>query len=882
MTEDEKNKCEEFKRLRQNKDGSKHWHKWGPYLSEREWGTVREDYSPDGNAWDYFSHDQARSRVYRWGEDGLGGISDHHQEMCFAFAFWNGKDPILKERLFGLTGHEGNHGEDVKELYYYLDNSPTHSYMKMLYKYPQNEYPYKDLVSVNQQRSKSESEYELLDTGIFNNNEYWDIFIEYAKADEEDILIKLSLFNRSKNSAEISVLPTLWFRNRWVFGLFDTPPKIFLGEQQADYGRMQTEHAIMGRYSLYYDHPGKILFTENETNNERLFNSPNKNEFVKDAFHRAVINNDFEFLKEKTSGTKGAPLYTVTVEGEQSFEIKLRLCKDKLEAHPFENFRKITEDRLRETDEFYEIIHGQSENPEYKNIQRQSFAGLLWSKQYYNINIEDWLQGDRTMPTPPASRLNGRNSDWKHLNNADIISMPDKWEYPWYASWDLAFQCVPMAMIDPDFSKHQLLLIMREWYMQPNGQIPAYEWSFSDVNPPVHAWAALKIYEIDKNRYGNKDIDFLKKIFSKLLLNFTWWVNRKDESNNNIFEGGFLGLDNVGIFDRTNLPGGLKLEQADATSWMAMYAGNMLTIALEISLHDPTYEDVATKFYEHFVYISEAFNQFGAGEKGLWNEEDGFYYDMAILPDGNKNQIRVRSIVGLSCLFSASIVKNENLKPLESFYKRFEWFRNYRLSRGKFFAIERYEPGKDILLSIIPTEKLKRILKVMLDESEFLSDYGIRSISKYYKNNYYSLKIGKEEYGIGYEPGEATSPIFGGNSNWRGPIWIPMNYLFLEALDTYYEYYGDGFTVEFPSHSGEFLNLNQIKVKIAQRLLNKYLPDKDGRRPIHGEELRYANDPHFKNLLLFYEYFHGDSGRGCGASHQTGWGSLISEYISSI
>jgi hypothetical protein len=872
-------KSKEAERLKENTEKSKDWHKWGPYLSERQWGTVREDYSADGNAWDYFPHDHARSRVYRWGEDGLGGFSDRHQEMCFAFAFWNGKDLILKERLFGLNGHEGNHGEDVKELYYYLDNTPTHSYMKMLYKYPQKAYPYDELVEINRKRTKAEREYELLDTGIFKENHYWDIFIEYAKADDEDILIKVSVFNRSKTAAEITILPTLWFRNRWMFGLFDTPPIIKLAEQEANYTRFQTEHTLMESYSMYFEKPEKILFTGNETNNERLFKSPNKDEFVKDAFHKAIINNDFDFLKDKTDGTKAAPYYDRKVEGEQSAVIKLRFCRGKLNMDPFADFDKMFSQRVSEADAFYDVVHGNNKNSEHRNIQRQSLAGLLWSKQYYNLNIEDWLNGDPTMPAPPASRLAGRNNDWKHLNNADIISMPDKWEYPWYAAWDLAFHCIPMTMVDPGFAKHQLLLIMREWYMQPNGQIPAYEWAFSDVNPPVHAWAALKIYEIDKKCNGTSDIDFLKRVFSKLLINFTWWVNRKDQYDNNIFEGGFLGLDNIGIFDRSNLPNNLELEQADGTSWMAMYAGNMLAMALEISLEDPTFEDVATKFYEHYVYISEAFNMFDANKKGLWNEEDGFFYDMAILPNGEKEQIRVRTIVGLTCLFGASIIKNKVFGSLKSFKQRLEWFRNYRLAKGKFHEIENYDPTKDVLLSIVPKQKLEKILTVMLDESEFLSDYGIRSVSKYYQDNYYSLKIANVEYGIGYEPGEANIGMFGGNSNWRGPIWVPMNYLMLEALDTYYEYYGDSFTVECPRHSGRFLTLRQVMLELCQRLLNKYLPNKDGYRPLHGKEPLYATDEHFKNLLLFYEYFHGDNGRGCGASHQSGWTSLISEYI---
>jgi len=871
----------ESQRLNENKQHTKHWHKWGPYLSERQWGTVREDYSADGSAWDYFPHDHARSRVYRWGEDGLAGFSDIHQEMCFAFAFWNGKDPILKERLYGLNSNEGNHGEDVKELYYYLDNTPTHSYMKMLYKYPQQEYPYNDLLQVNGQRKADliKGEYELLDTGIFKDNQYWDIYIEYAKADEEDIYIKVSVCNRGNQAAEIKVLPTLWFRNRWMFGLFDSLPSITYAESGNGYGRLHTEHSIMGSYSLYFDHTANVLFTDNETNNERLFNTPNKNAFVKDAFHRAVVHNDYDFLKDKHSGTKVAPMYTLHVDGGQTAEIKLRFCKGKLNGEPFNDFNSIFQERFDDTNDFYDILHGNNKNAEYRNIQRQALAGLLWSKQYYNYNIEDWLKGDSTMPVPPASRLTGRNSTWQYLGNADIISMPDKWEYPWYASWDLGFQCVTMALVDPEFAKHQLILIMREWYMQPNGQIPAYEWSFNDANPPVHAWAALKVYEIDKKKNGNSDIDFLKRIFSKLLLNFTWWVNRKDRNNKNIFEGGFLGLDNVGIFDRSNLPEGMRLEEADATSWMAMYAGNMLNIALEIALHDPSYEDVTTKFYEHFVHITEAFNQYDEKEGNLWNEKDGFFYDVAIIENGERNVIQTRSIIGLSALFGVSIIKKETFTSLHNFHMRFEWFRQMRLSKGKHNEIESYDSNKDVLLSIIPKEKLLRILQVMLDETEFLSDFGIRSVSKYYKQNEYSTTIDGHTYELGYEPAESMVGLFGGNSNWRGPIWVPINYLILESLDTYYAYYGDALKVEFPSRSGNYLNLKDVMRAIAQRMLNKYVPDSNGDRALHGKDTPYSHDPNFKGLLLFYEYFNGDTGQGLGASHQTGWTSLICELI---
>jgi hypothetical protein len=873
----------ETNRVKENYNKTKDWHKWGPYLSERQWGTVREDYSADGSAWTYFPHDHARSRVYRWGEDGIGGFSDRHQEMCFAFSFWNGKDPILKERFFGLTSEEGNHGEDVKELYYYLDNTPSHSYMKMLYKYPQVAYPYEELIRINNERKSQRTlgEYELIDTDIFKNNNYWDIYIEYAKEDDEDIFIKVSVFNRSNNDSTLTMLPTLWFRNRWMFGLTDYIPNMRIGSHTEEYASIESSHNLMGNYNLYFDTPDKILFTENETNTEHLYKVPNKNPFVKDAFHTAVINKDYGFLEDKKSGTKVASLFKLEIPANQSKVVKLRFCKEKKE-HPFSDFESTFHKRLEEADVFYDDIHGKNKNEEYRNVQRQSLSGLLWSKQYYNYNIEDWLKGDKTMPSPPESRLHGRNNDWKYLDNADIISMPDKWEYPWYASWDLAFHCVTMSLVDVQFAKSQLILIMREWYMQPDGQIPAYEWSFSDANPPVHAWAALKVYQIEQKKTGYSDVNFLKRIFSKLLINFTWWVNRKDQFNRNIFEGGFLGLDNIGLFDRSNLPEGFKMEEADATCWMAMYAGNMLGIALEIAMQDPSFEDVTTKFYEHFDHISEAFNQFDENEKNLWNEKDGYFYDIAILPDGKRVPIEVRSIVGLSCLFGVSIIKKEYFPKLKSFHARMEWFRNMRNSKGKLKEIEPYDSNKDVLLSIIPKDKLLRILAIMLDEKEFLSSYGVRSVSKYYSSHPYSLTIEGEEYKLDYEPAESTTGIFGGNSNWRGPIWVPINYLILESLDTYHEYYGDDLKVEFPTHSGNYLNLNQVMLAITQRMINKYIPDLSGDRPIHGKNQLYKEDPNFKHLFLFYEYFHGDTGQGLGASHQTGWTSIISELIDRV
>jgi hypothetical protein len=858
------------------------WKKWGPYLSERQWGTVREDYSEYGNAWDYFPHDHARSRVYRWGEDGIAGISDDMQRICFALAMWNGKDPILKERLFGLTGNEGNHGEDVKELYYYLDNTPTHSYMKHLYKYPQAEYPYSDLVNTNRHRGHHEPEYELLDTGIFNEGKYFDISTEYAKNDPEDIGILVTIHNRGVDNAYIALLPTLWMRNLWSFGLMNKKPSIQLVEESDHFSVVRATHEELGSYHFYFEKPQQLLFTENETNIARLFGQPNHSPFVKDAFHTAVVERNFHWLKDKKEGTKFAPFYEFNIPGRSSVTIPLRLSKHKLREDPFgQSFDEMFDKRLREANEFYQDISATSD-PELLKIQRQAFAGMLWSKQYFNIDIPRWLNGDAGQPQPPASRSTGRNHHWHSLNNEDIISMPDKWEYPWYAAWDLAFHCVPLSMVDPTFAKEQLILFLREWYMHPNGQLPAYEWAFSDVNPPVHAWSCMQVYKMEKTKTGKGDIQFLERVFQKLLINFTWWVNRKDHKGNNVFEGGFLGLDNIGVFDRSNMiPGGGTLEQADGTSWMAMYSLNMLEMALEISQHNPAYEDVTTKFFEHFVYISESLNRIGENWTSSWDEEEGFFYDILALPDGQYIPLKVRSLVGLSTLFAVFVLKKELLENLPDFHRRLKWFQRYREDNGQYLVIEELKNHDDILLSLVPKKRLEKLLHALLDENEFLSKGGIRSISKLHETPY-SVNINGQEFGLRYQPAEGDSSLFGGNSNWRGPVWMPMNYLLVCALTNYASYYGDDLLVECPSGSGSRMNLQQVADEISRRLITPFEKDETGHRPVNDYFTIYRDDPNFRELVLFFEYFHGDTARGVGASHQTGWTGVVAELINRI
>lgn len=859
------------------------WLNWGPYLSERQWGTVREDYSYNGDAWNYFPHDHARSRAYRWGEDGLAGISDKDQFLCFSLALWNGNDPILKERLFGLTGPEGNHGEDVKELYYYLDNTPTHSYMKYLYKYPQQVFPYDDLVAVNKDRSKYEPEYELLDTGVFNDQRYFDVLVEYAKAEWDDILIKITISNRGPRAVPVWIMPTLWFRNLWSFGEMDKKPVISQVENRQGYHILKTSHPEIQDYYFYCEKADRLLFTENESNTERVFDIPNRHPFVKDAFHKAIIEDDFGFLRNKHEGSKFSPMYEIALDNDETQIIRMRLSSRGDLSNPLqEEFISYFDNRKAEADEFYSQFIPENGDPELQNIQRQAFAGMLWTKQFYNFDIPKWLRGDPGKSAPPHDRNSGRNSNWRHLNNKDIISMPDKWEYPWYAVWDSAFHCVPLAMIDPDFAKNQLLLFLREWYMHPNGQIPAYEWNFNDVNPPVHAWASLKVYQMEKEKKGEGDVKFLKRVFQKLMLNFTWWVNRKDFDGNNVFEGGFLGLDNIGVFDRSaELPGGGHLEQADGTSWMAMFSINMMQMALEIAQYDESFEDVATKFFEHFTYIAETLNAFGGGTDGLWDEKDGFYYDRLHLPDGREVPVKVRSLVGLSTLFAVGIIPKAMQEKVPEFMERFTWFRNYRMDQGKVPLASIKENG-DILVAMVPQDRLLRLLNAMLDEQEFLSPGGIRSISRYHFQHYYEMEIAGEKYGLRYEPAESTTDLFGGNSNWRGPVWMPMNYMLVQSLYTYCSFYDGTCGTEMPTGSGNYHTLSQIANQISSRLIRIFMPDHAHHRPVHGDESIYAKDPNFKDLILFYEYFHGDNARGVGASHQTGWTGLVAEMIDKV
>ncbi|MEO6135015.1 MAG: glucosidase [Ginsengibacter sp.] len=868
---------QEQKRLKENYDKNKKWLKWGPYLSERQWSTVREDYSVGGDAWNYITHDMSRSKAYRWGEDGIAGISDDKQRICFAIALWNGKDEILKERLFGLTPEDGNHGEDVKELYYYLDNTPTHSYMKYLYKYPQAAFPYKELEQVNKSRSKNEDEYEIDDTGVFNDGRYFDVFIEYAKNSEEDICIKISVHNRSKENAPITVLPTLWMRNLWDYGLTDKKPIITLTHEYTDFGEVKINDEKAGEYFLYFQKPERILFTENETNTQRLYNVANKESFVKDSFHEAVINNNFEIFDNKESGTKCAPFYYYEVVAEDSISINLRLSKKQIENPLGKKFDEIFTERLEEADEFYKQLIT-TKNEDLKNIQRQAYAGMLWSKQFYFIDIPDWLKGDSGMPAPPEPRKEGRNSEWATLNNEDIISMPDKWEYPWYAAWDLPFHCIALASLDMQFAKNQLVLLLREWYMNPYGQLPAYEWNFSDVNPPVHAWACIQIYKMDKERTGVGDTLFLERTFQKLLINFTWWVNRKDRLNNNVFEGGFLGLDNIGVFDRNNVPGGGNLEQADGTAWMGMYCLDMLEIALELAQTNEAYEDLATKFFEHFTYIASSINHIREDFKGAWDEEEGFFYDVVKMPDKSFIPVKVRSLVGLTSLFGVHVIDKSLLKKLPEFHRRLKWFVKYQQKNDEYQVIENIDKKGKILLSLAPYKRLKKVLCAVLDENEFLSPVGIRSLSKIHEKPY-QINIGGKEFGLNYQPGDSNSSLFGGNSNWRGPVWMPMNYLMITALEKYYQYFEEELLVELPSHSGNMANLKTVAQELRKRLTGIFTTDGDGKRKVNGQNDLFNDNQHFKDLVLFYECFHGDNGKGVGASHQTGWTGIIAEII---
>ena len=858
-------------RLRQATRREKHWKRWGPYLTERSWGNPREDYSPGGTAWDYFTHDHARSRTYRWTEDGIAGICDNHQRVCFAMAFWNGRDPVLKERLFGLGGPEGNHGEDVKEYYYYLDSTPTHSYMKCLYKYPQSEFPYSRLVDVNRRRSRLEQEFELIDTGVFHQDRYFDIFVEYAKHDVDDILARVTLINRGPDPASLYILPTVWFRNTWSWGYGTPRPEL----GRSDSHTIAIRERSLGEFSLWLQDAPPMLFTENETNTERLWGHPNGQPYTKDAFHRYLIHGEKSAVNPAETGTKACGVYHAELEpgGSKIFQFRLFAGND---ATP--DFDEVFLDRMKEADDFYSFAPARLSD-DARMVQRQAFAGLLWSKQFYHYVVEQWLKGDPAMPPPPPERKWGRNRSWIHVYNDDVVSMPDKWEYPWFAAWDLAFHMIPFALIDPDFAKQQLSLLLREWYQSPNGQLPAYEWEFGDVNPPVHPWACWRVFKIDKKLTGTADYAFLESAFHKMLMNFTWWVNRKDSQGNNIFEGGFLGLDNIGVFDRSRpLPTGGFIEQADGTAWMAMFCLSMLRIAIELTPHDRSYEDIASKFFEHFLYIASAMNSMGEG--GLWDEEDGFFYDWLRLPDGSKIPLRVRSLVGLIPLFAVTTLDAESIDKMDGFKRRMTWFIKHRPDLcGNIASITRHGVKERQLLSMVHSSRLRRVLETMLDENEFLSPHGIRGISRYHKDHPFILRADGQEYRVDYEPAESTTGLFGGNSNWRGPVWFPVNYLMIESLQRLHHYFGDEFQVECPTGSGVMMNLSNVAAELSRRLSRAFLRDEHGRRPVFGGAEKFQTDPFFRDHILFYEYFHGDNGAGLGASHQTGWTALVAKLL---
>ncbi len=882
----------EQERLQQTNARQVYWKRWGPYISERAWGTVREDYSPDGTAWDYFTHDQARSKAFRWGEDGLAGICDRHQQLCLAMVLWNGQDAIVKERLFGLTGEEGNHGEDCKEYYYYLDNTPTHSYMKYLYKYPQAAYPYSQLLAENRRRTRIDPEYELIDTGIFDQDRYFDVFVEYAKAAPEDIYIRYTVSNRGPEEATLELLPTLWFRNTWSWTP-NTPRPLLQNYMPAhaslNYRVVQTNpdgnklSSFDGPRWLYCAGQPEFLFTENETNTERLYGVPNINPYVKDSINDYIVHGKRDAINPAGQGTKVAVHYHLTLAPGETQQVQLRLSdRPPADLLPFdESFGEVIVQRQKEADDFYATVIPDSISDDAKAVQRQAFAGLLWSKQFYYYDVKTWLAGDTTQPPPPPQRLSGRNHDWTHLFNDDIMSMPDTWEYPWYAAWDLAFHCVAFAYIDAEFAKEQLILLLREWYMHPNGQIPAYEWAFGDVNPPVHAWGAYHVYKIEQQLTGKGDRDFLEKVFQKLLLNFTWWVNRKDFEGQNVFQGGFLGLDNIGVFDRNMpLPDGSHLEQSDGTSWMGMYCLNMLTIALELAREDVAYSDIASKFFEHFVYIAHAMNDLAPEGIELWNDEDGFYYDILHRDHTIHIPLKVRSMVGLIPLFAITILESELINTLPSFQRRMQWFMNNWADIGEHVEqMDEPDHNKHFLLAIVNHHKLPRILKVMLDEAEFLSEYGLRALSRYHLEHPFTIEMSGVLHTVDYEPAESTSGLFGGNSNWRGPIWFPLNYLIIESLQTFYHFYGDTFKMEFPTGSGTMLNLEEIATELSRRLTTIFLRDESGRRPVNGGVEKFQRDPHWRDLILFYEYFHGDNGAGIGASHQTGWTGLVASLL---
>src|ERR671919_130972 len=867
----------EERRLEETRARIAHWRRWGPYLPDRQWGTVREDYSPHGTAWNSFPHDHARSRAYRWGEDGIAGICDNHGRLCFAVTLWNGRDPILKERLFGLTGTEGNHGEDVKEYYFYVDSTPTHSYMRALYKYPHASFPYDALVDENRRRDRRAPEYELIDTGVFDDDRYFDVTVEYAKATTDDILVRLSVANRGPEPAELHLLPTLWYRNTWSWDTGSARPRLRALPGQAS---IEAEHGTLGRRWLHCEGEPDLLLTDNESNLTRLWGVANASPYVKDGINDYLVEGRKDAVNPEGAGTKAAAHYRLVVPAGRTAVVRLRLTDAGPEAAFGREFEAVFARRIREADEFYARVIPATLSEDARSVARQAFAGLLWSKQFYHYDVRRWLEGDPAGPPPPAERRGGRNHQWEHLYNDDVISMPDKWEYPWYAAWDLAFHVIPLALIDPDFAKNQLVLFLREWYMHPNGQIPAYEWAFGDVNPPVHAWAALRVYRIEKKQRGVGDRAFLERVFQKLLLNFTWWVNRKDAEGKNVFQGGFLGLDNIGVFDRSApLPTGGHLEQSDATSWMGMYCLNMLTIALELARENSAYEDVASKFWEHFVYICEAMNNFGGEGIELWDAKDGFYYDVLHMTDGRRLPMKVRSMVGLIPLFAVETLDPSMVDALPGFTRRMQWFIENRPDFREHVDMVETPAGVRRLLAIVSRERLPRVLRLMLDEAEFLSPYGIRSLSQLHRERPYTLTFHGMAYQVRYEPAEASTGLFGGNSNWRGPVWFPVNYLIIESLQKFHFFLGDNFKVECPRGSGKLMSLWDVAAELSRRLTRIFLRTADGRRPVYGGSDTFQRDPHWRDFVLFYEYFHGDNGAGIGASHQTGWTGLVAKLL---
>jgi hypothetical protein len=866
----------ESRRLQADVPSKDSWKYWGPYLSERQWGTVREDYSPHGNAWEYFPHDHARSRAYRWGEDGLAGFSDVRQRLCLSLALWNGRDPILKERLFGLTNSEGNHGEDVKEQYYYLDATPTHSYLKMLYKYPHSAYPYAELVDENRRRGVGAPEYELTDTSAFAENRYFDVFVEYAQAEPGDVLMKVTAHNHGPEPAPLHLIPQLTLRNTWGWNAGSPKPALSLA---AD-GGVVVEHPDFSTRFLYVEPPASWLFSENESNAPRLWGNGGDG-FFKDAFHERIIHGREQAVNPAGVGTKVGAWHAFKIAPQSRVEVRLRLMRSASRS-PFTEFNTLLSARLGEADAFYAELQQGMASMDARLVQRQSFAGLLWSKQYFNFDIATWINGDPAQPPPPTSRKRGRNAEWGHLQNADVISMPDKWEYPWYAAWDLAFHCIPFALIDAGFAKHQLELLTREWYMHPNGQIPAYEWAFGDVNPPVHAWAAWRVYQIDRKQNGGKgDLRFLERVFHKLMLNFTWWVNRKDTEGLNVFQGGFLGLDNIGVFDRSSqLPTGGHIDQSDGTSWMAMYALNLMRISLELAQHNSVYEDIASKFFEHFLHIAEAMSRRCNNGGGLWDDEDEFFYDVLHLPNEDKVKLKVRSMVGLIPLFAVETLEPDLLDKLPGFHRRLQWLLENKPQLASLVS-HWQSPGRGHrrLLSLLRGHRMKKLLQRMLDESEFLSDFGVRAISRHHLERPYVYQVNGMDLAVQYNPAESSSGLFGGNSNWRGPIWFPLNFLIIESLQKFHHYYGDDFKIECPTGSGRFLTIAQVAEELGRRLSRIFLKDANGKRPVLGHQPQQQNDPLFRDYVPFYEYFHGDTGRGVGASHQTGWTALVAKLL---